>query len=585
MKDMQETLQWVINKDYVDNRDDVVIKTALNLYANAKNSHDARDTKNKIIKEWIKNSFDMNNISKSKSFKSNIMHNVLFKFTEQMRPLDYKLICEWNDLDTIETQKSWLNYILEMSWFMKALQDKWWVFENILSYWDGFMSVSNFTERKKWEVLKFRSTDAWRIYVDPFANKMRSPSSENDVDECLVLYNYSWDEFIQIYPNAEKIATSGDLPLWTETDKIDYTDTQDSEITERNVQVGHYYNRSKKVYTVFAWAWCTKLQEYRDAKYPFIKNKGKFNEESYIPLLHFMCFPSSEWFYNHWVWEKVYQIWQLQEEVKNNGYKAMRRNINSPSIYNIANWTADEFFAQLEQVEALNEIWEDWFIVNEMQAWDNASKANVEWMSAPSITQDYQIMLEDLEKELNDMWISLQGTNTDSWKTARALLIEEENKEKTIVSIMEQNTSEWQFAIELVLEYIKKIPSSDNTPVVLTNEVTMEDGTKQDINEVLDEAVTLWDIADEFRKNQYRVVIDSRSWTYQSKVSQAIRLQQMINLTAWDPEAQKKLVNKMWKLYNLDMWESKQQQPQEAQQWWGAKNIDMQPIVDWEMVV
>ncbi len=588
MSKIDNTLYKEINKNPLDNSDDIVINTALQLYTNAKSSHWERDAKNKLIKDRIKKTFELKNITSWSSYTSALLHNVIFKFSEQMKPLDYQLICEWKDSEIIDVQKSWLNFILEKSWFMNAMRDKWWVFENILSYWDAFLSIWNSSNRKKGDLIKFRSTDAWRVFVSQFATKMRSPSSENEVDDCLVIYNYSWDQFCEMYPDAETKATKWNIPT-VDSENLQYSDIQEAETTERNIEVAHYYNKVKKIYTVFAWSTATKILEFKWDKYPFIKNRWKIDESAYIPLLHFMCFPSIEWFYNYWIAEKIYQIDQLKEEIKNNWYRAMRRNINAPQVYNIASGSSDEFFAQFELVQELNKKWEDWIIVNEVSKWDSSSKANVESLTAPAVTQDLQIMIADLEDELVDMWINLKWNSTDAWKTARALLIEEENKERTIIAILEQNTSEWQFAIELVIEYIKSIPKSDDTPVIIDSEVELDNWEMKKVSEMLKNPITLWDIWEEFRKHDYRVLIDSRSGSYQSKVTEAIRLNQLIWLTAWTP-AQKKIIKSFWKLYwkaDLFKEEAQPQQewvPQEMQWWWGAKPQELDAVIDKEFI-
>jgi len=60
------------------------------------------------------------------------------------------------------------------------------------------------------------------------------------------------------------------------------------------------------------------------------------------------------------------------------------------------------------------------------------------------------------------------SAETDANKTARALLLEEENKSKTIVNILQQNASEFKFLIELLINYIKEsISEKDDTPIII----------------------------------------------------------------------------------------------------------------------
>jgi len=187
-----------------------------------------------------------------------------------------------------------------------ALTEDWGTFRRFTALGDSFIRMG-FGEKDSDSPIKYSIANLTNVYVDPFATRMRSVTGQGAVGELLVIEEMSYDKAKQLFPNKKFIG--GRLPLSRQQfEDWNKTDQQHTEMEDRLVEVGYYYNiQSEEPYFgTFVGENATVVDEAEGSGengYPFF-----MKETPFIPIIHFKCFPRPTGFYSGGIWSLLYDF-------------------------------------------------------------------------------------------------------------------------------------------------------------------------------------------------------------------------------------------------------------------------------------
>jgi len=512
MKQHQQLLEKEINSAAKPNEDNPAINSAIKLIERSELVRSDRESQWEAIQELFEMGFEVSNPSGTKKLESQLLQQAVNKVVQKMKPLDVSLHSSQADMAKEKIVTDGVATVLSEGGLVSCLRDKSGAFQRLALFGDAFIRVGVDVDSKY--PIKFQNASLMNIYIDPFATNFRSIAGENDVNELVAIYKYSWDEAVSIYPQLEKDGTSGVIPRQA-VEELDYTQEQETKIEEREVEIAHYYNISAKRYVIFAGSALTVLDDVEGKDYPFMKDG-----DPYIPFLHFMCIPSSEGFYNYGIGHILYKLAIITRQLNNSALSYSMDNVDPLRIVNVPNGQVNKFFNKLQMATESKASGRKGFIINEYSPSDPIAGQNrVETLSSESLTTEWERLYSKLDQEVKRLGINLDDIDRGRNVTATQIISEEENASDFVKQILEYNATTFKFAWEIAIELIKRsIKKGNKTQINSTVNVKLEG---QDVSI---QGVTLGEISDELRKRDYFVKVNSRSGAIPSNIERQAKL-------------------------------------------------------------
>lgn len=536
-----EGVEAPLNEKVETGHDNPGVISAIKLMGKSQLIREVNESEWDAIEELFQLGFEVSDPSGQRKIESQLLWKALYKVVSKMKPLDATIHGTGASEDMERVVTSGIATVMDEGGFDESLRDKFGAFYRMVLFGDAFIRVG--TDNQSDYPIKFQNTSLLSIYTDPYAVNLRSPSSENDCDELLAVYKYSWDEAIKLYP---ELAKKGGLGLIQnlKRDK-NLTHTQDQlDQQEREVEIGHYYNLSSKRYTVFAGTARTVLIDDIGDEYPFIK-KG----QAYIPFIHLMCFPSSEGFYNKGIGHVLYKLAILARQLNNRAINYSFDNVDPIRIVNVPQGQSAQFFNKLLTAEEARAKGRKGIVVQEYSATDpRGGQQSLEAFKSEPLTQEWERLFNWLVDEVAMLGINLRAVDRGTSVTATQIIAEEENQDQFVKQIMEQNSGEFKFAYELTIEMIKEFISKTNkTPINMTTRINIE-GADARV-----QGITLGMLSDELKSKNYFVKVNSRSGAIPSNVFLQAQISRAMSVTAPGTPAFNKLAVKMMNLNDQDI--------------------------------
>ncbi len=461
-----------------------------------------RDEKNRKIKELYELGFTVQNPSGTKQLHSKLLVQAISQLSSMMKFLDFDLKCQnvESSMEMVVTDS--ISTILDVGGLDDAVRDKGGVFFNQLMYGDGYFTVDlNENEKERTEVpIVFKNYINSNIILDKNATKIRNRSG-NSVKRAMVYSSFTLDEAKGLFDIGD---AKGKLPRSNEAlaDLDKDNDSDDSNI----IEIGYYFDVSKKKYYVVAGSELKLLEEKTDEEYPFI-----LDGVPYIPIFDFLCIPSAEGIYNHGIGDYVYELAIINQRLKNLGIGHAYKNTNPIPIVNLPQGKAGRFFKSLDDATRLSSQGADAYAVVEYDpANPGASSVNIQSNVTQALINEWQVLFDGLVNELKRMGINIDAVDRGANTTATQIISEEEAKTAFVKQMMEYNASETQILVRVVLQLFKDNVSKNNeTPI--NTKIKLADGTEVS-------NITYGDIVDELSRNKYYVNVNSRTGAIPSNI-------------------------------------------------------------------
>lgn len=533
-------------------KDKPCVKAALLMMSKNMDTKIIRDGRNLLIQQLMEEGFEVADPTGNKKISPQMLQQALWRTANRMKPLDFMIHGtgkpEW--LEKVVTDG--VTTVMDKGGFLRGLRDKDGTFQKLLLYGDGFLHIGTDPDDDQDIPIVFNPISNTNIYVDSYSTSIRAGGWGRSATQMCVIFSYSWDQACEMWPELEKNGGKGRIPRDTGLLKeLERSYIQTVKLDDL-VEVAYFYDIANETYCVFAGSQCTLLEEFKDDEYPFIKD-GK----PYIPIIQFMCLPSSEGFWNYGIGNMLYKLALISKRLLNMGVGHVEDSTYPITLVNVPQSEAAKFFNKLQAAHEMRASGKKGYVAMEYSPNNpGASRVDAQSLITQNLITEWQIVFERLDNEIRRLGINLDDIQRGPDTTATQILSEEENASAFVKQIQEYNASEMQFAVEVTLDFIKHfVKPTNDTLLEMTTKIEakdiMEDNTLK--GQVRADFVTLGMVAKELKQNDYFVRINARSGAIPSNVMQQAQVVRLLNVTPQGTPAYYRLMNEYAKLNDRDI--------------------------------
>jgi len=212
-------------------------------------------------------------------------------------------------------------------------------------------------------------------------------------------------------------------------------------------------------------------------------------------------------------------------------------------------------------------------------------------MKTDSVIAEYNQIVQDIKQEAANFWINIDIFASEASKSATAVAIEEQNLSLAIQQLHEVNAKTYEMAWRYVIEIFKKnIKKGDKTPFRFKPEAIIDWKKVIMEEEWRPVKITRWDMLEIFKKYDFDIITDSKSWVYPSPLFEERIKTRFINnlLNVWETEEAKRLIVESANAFWLDI-QTQQAQPQApTPAWWQVELPaespvwELEPLLEWK---
>lgn len=546
--------------------DKPVVKTAIKLIEENWSAKNSRDQKNEKVIKAAEECFEAKDPDGIDKISSKEFIQAFWKVMSRMKPLDYAIhgvgAEQWQEKIVYEG----IETILRRGGFYRSLMTKGGALSNASAIGDGFML---FSTKKKGFPFKFTPIPNNNVYVNTESTGMRVGAKP--VRRCAVIIPRTISEFNQIWPNWEDKVGPGKIPRKInllgdiDQDSFQKLDKDDRKVIEEM----HYFDLDNRVYAVIAGAGCTVIKDLRDNKYPFsFKNQETQDKEDFIPLLSFMGIPAFKGFYNNGIFHWLYDSAMLAKQTFNKVASSISDNLDPIHVLSVPKGRGAEMFGQIEAATRARANGKKPIVALEYDPQNPGgngislnSLATSTDVNAATFIKDY------LDRETKRMGIHYDELERDGNVTATQILSEEENATMFVKQILEYNSPEFEFLLNVVLDLIPKTVTPNKTrttkdPKTGKNKYLIKEGDKTPIymttnikvnGQVIPmKSITLGMLAEELKLRQYFPKVNSRSGAIAPKM-RAAQINRALQLAQPGSKAYNELVSEFSANNDIDL--------------------------------
>lgn len=504
----------------VSGKDNKAVKTCLQLIQDNQSAKSQEDAKNRMIRDLIEKGFEVREPDGPRRINVKKLYQAWWKTMQRVKLLDFTLHASQREDHWEKITTDGVSTVLRKSGYVSMFVDKGGLFQNGFGYGKGF---GLFGTQEEGFPMKFIPLANDNVYVDARATAMRSGSKP--VKKACVISSMSWAEFAGKYPEWAEITEPGAIPREVSSQELDQDYNQTNE-EKHFVELARYYDIANKHFVEFAGRECTVNPdpngEMSDEAYPFtFKNRETNEEENYIPVIHFSCLPSFQGFYDHGIFDSIYDLALLYQRIMNMQANYTIEGVDPINWLTVPAGQAGDTLQKMDDAMMMRAQGKKPFAIIEQDASNpGANQISAQSLQVQSLMNEAQMMFDRIDLEIKRFGISLDEPEAGNI-TATQILSDEENANRFVKQVMEMNASEFEFIINVVLDQIPKVVKKGNkTPLQMTTKVKVptEDGGEEVIRP---DGITLGMLSDELRKHEYFVKVNRRSGADMTKLLMA----------------------------------------------------------------
>lgn len=538
-----------INQNITDNGADKAVMDSLEVIQNNFSSRNVQDNIVDAIQGLFSEAFLVTDPKGTRKLCSQRLYQALWRTASRMKPLDFIIHGDSQGRDSVQhavVQKivtAGVATVMDKGGYDSALRDKNGAFFDLLLYGDGLIQMGSDDTNKKIPI-EFSNMTNKNVYTDNFATGIRMAGKGRSAQKITIIYSYSWDEYIKLYPKMKKKAGVGRIQRTTSTFK-DQQRTFDQEIVLENlIEEAHSYDLTTDTYVIYAGSGNTIREKFKGDKYPF-KKDGK----SYIPITQFICIPSSEGFWNYGIGHLLFKLAIVSRQLMNMEVNHISYNTNPIELISLSQGSAAKFFNRMKVAEQMQAQGKRGFVPMERSANDpNGASVTSQTLISQNLFNEWQQVFDRLDQEIRRLGINIDELDVGGSKTATEILALEENANSFVKQIMEWNASETQFMVEATMDMITEfVPKNSKIPINMT--------TKLDIggNLTRPEGITMGMVSEELKSRNWFVEVNARTGAIPSNALQIGRLSQVLPLAQPGSPAQIKITDSLAKAQGIDI--------------------------------
>lgn len=500
------------------------------------------DARCDAIQAMYEEAFEVSDPVGARKLNTMTLFQAFWRMANRMKPHDYTLHGTGRPQEVEKVVTEGLFTFMDKGGFVRSLRDKNGLFQKLIMYGDGYMHVG--TKQNSENPICFEPISNSNIYPDPYATSLRNSGDGQNATKLAIVFSYSKDQFNELYPDFADKGICGRIPRELGYEKeLERTYTQ-TERLEDIVEVAHFYDIAHECYIVLAGAQCEVVKKIKGKAYPFVLHK-----DPYIPVVQFMCYPSSEGFYNYGIGNILYRLAVIQRQLLNMQIAHIEDNTYPNVLVNVPHGQAAKFFNQVELANQMRAAGKKpWIPLEYDSNRPGASAVSAQSIVTQNLYQEWQAVYEVLTRECRRLGVNLDDLDRGGNVTASQVLAEEENANAFVKQIMEYNASEMKFAVEVTMDFIKKfVPKSSKTILNLTTRIEVDE------QEVGVDMVTAGALSDELKKNNYFVRINARSGVIPSSIAQVAQVSRLLSMTPPGSKAYYRLVSQFARLHDQDI--------------------------------
>ena len=532
-----------INENVRNDSDNKAIQNALDLVQRNFNTKNRRDSWNRSIQNLFEQGFEIREPTGPRKISSKKLFQALWRMASRMKPLDFAIHGNGRPREEEKVVTSGVSTVMTDGRYVSSLRDKGGAFYNLLMYGDGYISVG--ANPEDGPPIVFNPISNTNIYVDEFAIGIRDKGWGRNATKMMAVFSYSWAEFVAMFPEMKKVAGLGKIPRELDSQRELEREKRFGRFElEDIVEVAYAYDINARNYCVFAGSETTKILELKGDDYPFV-----MNGEPYIPILHYLCFPSSEGFYNYGIGNMLYDLAIISRRMLNMEIGHIEDNTYPIELVNVPQGEAGKFFNKLALADEMRGAGKKGFVAMEYDPTNpNANTVQSQTLLTQNLFNEWQAVFDRLDNEIKRMGIPLDEIDRGPGVTATQILAEEENANAFIKQIMEYNASESKFAVDLTINFIDEfVNKNDKTPLRMSTTLDFPEG------EVRADGLTLGMVADELRKHDYWTRVNARTGAIPSNILRSAQITRGLSLAAPGSKAQIKLISEFASIHDLDL--------------------------------
>lgn len=527
------------------------VATALYCIANARDTKIRRDSKNFAIQALIESGMQIWVPNSPKRISPKLLQQVFWRTANRMKPLDFEIFGQGRPEINRRLVTAGVSTVMDKGGYTKSLRDKGGAFQKLIMWGDGFVHFGANPDPKAAFPIIYTPVSNSNIYTDSYSTAIRAGGVGRAARQMAIIFSMGWNTAIAKYPKLKKIAALGKIPRDQGFLKeLERTYIQTNKEFDQ-IEICYFYDLDLPGYVAFAGPTCAVLEELKGDKYPFTLGKKK---EPYIPVLQFMCMPSTEGIYNHGLGDMFFDIAILMQELQNMGVNHAADNIDPFTLMSVPKGETAKLFNSMRAAGEMRAAGKRPVIPMEYDpASPGGGKIGMAALTTQNMINELQVMTDMLTREVSRMGINLDDVQYGPDVTAHQIVAEQQSQNSFVQQIQEYNASETEFSVISAMDMIEKLVSSrDNTPLDFNNTFPTQgqDGQKLQINA---DNVTLGAVRDELHKYYYWVDVNARTGIQPSGLLEQARLEKMIPLAPPGSKAQMKLLEGLSQSGSVDL--------------------------------
>lgn len=547
------------------------VRDALEMASKNLSEHIKHSNVRKVIQQLFEGSFFVSNPDGTRTISSKLLLQILWKVVNKMKIPDFKIyragpfklstdkelmkqeafVREWAE----QAVTAGVSTVMKEGNFIKCMRDKGGAFFKAALFGDAYVQVGYDEDNSDYPIA-FRVVPSDSYHVNVSATSIRDAVGGNSADGELIIFKYTMKQFCALWPDFEDKVAPGEIPMGRDYDKtLEKTWEQSTYGEEDEIEVA-YYTSIDKVQVVFAGPACTVLRKLKgnikkdeiidedNKKFPY-----EMDGKPYLPTLPIMFFPSSEGFNNYGIGHMIYDIAVLAAKMDDMAYKHATHNIYPINFVNSTSKKASKLFNEILKAEADREAGGDAYVVSENP--QGTAGVTVESLQSAPITNEWERAFTRLETQINRLGFQLDAPDLGSSPNEMSIMSAQENADAPIKQIIEYNASEFEMAVKITMDFIRKfIPDDDMTPLNSTTDIEQVVEGKESKTPM--RSIPLGWIAKELRANRYFVVVNSRDGTIPSNVMELAKARETMASIPQGTPAWNKMAMKIAKLNGHD---------------------------------
>ncbi len=539
-----------------DDLNNKYIRAALDLVEDNRIVKRERDGYNDLIIKLFEQGFIVSDPAGARKIGSQVLQQAFWRTMNRMKPLDFEINGTARPEEVEALVTSGVSTIMERGGYTQTMVGKQGVFTNMLLFGDAFFTIlpnPNPDEANEVPFI-FNPIPNSNVYVDTFATDVRAGGIGRAASQMLVVQSVSWAEACQLFPKMKKIGGMGriprDLNYLKESGRSNQQTIQMED--EEKVEIGYFFDIRNSCYVVFAGAKCTILEEHHGKDFPFM-----MKSKPYLPVIHYYCTPSAEGFYNHGLGDMLYRLAVVSRQLLNMAIGHAEDSVYPITLVNVPQGETAKFFQKIQSANELRSTGKKALVAMEYDpANPSSGRVQSQTLIGQSLLQEWQILYEQMSKEIARLGINLDDLGRDPATSATQIIAEEENSNAFVKQMMEYNSQETKFTVEVVLELVKDfIDKRNKLPL---NLMTQPFSQGKPVPEI---GLTMGNVAEELQKHNWYVSVNSRSGAIPSNSMKQAQMSRILAMLQPGSPAYYSTLSQFSRLNGIDMDASQFQPP------------------------